>query len=534
MRPILSIVTAITLLAQVAACGSGDKGGVDEISGFPPAEVSEDLPASPDARERLPEVTEVTEEGGRNAREEVAETAADLGEPEVVGPPPVASYEWFLQVLDQEDPAGLEEFLAAYDGPFCEEGLCVVTTCLEGAESVGIRGEFNEWETDAMEPMAFAPGCFYRVLEGLEPVGWTEYKLYVDDEWLLDPFNRYIRFSDVALNSAIYQEGHGRLALVPDLYSPQLDNHRNLYVYLPAQAFSQPERRFPVLYMQDGFNVFDNPLAQFGSWNVNLTAEELAASGEAEPVIIVGIDTDDRLNEYLYTDLIIDNGDEYIFLEPKLDEYAEFLVTVVKPLVDEEFPTLPGREHTGLAGSSLGGISSLYIAWNHAGLFSMVASLSGSFWVGEAGTGTEEHPALRDMITASQPTAAQASLKVYLDSGGMAAGGPDPMPYAHDARVFTDWTRNALCSLGWSNRPEWDDDGNLDTPPENFPPQTNPDEVPTLYWSAEVPESYAGWHDYLKPQATLLHLVGLGHAHNEAAWEARFPAVLRFLFPVIK
>ena len=103
--------------------------------------------------------------------------------------------------------------------------------------------------------------------------------------------------------------------------------------------------------------------------------------------------------------------------------------------------------------------------------------------------------------------------------------------YTGDGRCYTDWTRNALIDLGWDNRPEWDDDGDLETPPANYPTSSDPKAVPTLYWSPTVPNGYASWGDYLKPERNLLHLVGEGHAHNEAAWAARFGAMLRFLFP---
>ena len=106
------------------------------------------------------------------------------------------------------------------------------------------------------------------------------------------------------------------------------------------------------------------------------------------------------------------------------------------------------------------------------------------------------------------------------------------LEYTGDGRCFTDWTRNVLIGLGWDNRPEWDDDGDLETPSVDLPVTTAPTEVPTLYWSSTLPEGYTEWDDFFKPAHNLLHLVGDGHGHNEAAWAARFPAMLRFLFPV--
>jgi predicted alpha/beta superfamily hydrolase len=445
-------------------------------------------------------------------------------------PPAVseASLAGFDAVLEEGTWGALQEYLSLYDGPVCEDGTCLVVTFVEGATEVAIRGEFNGWGESPMTPLSFADGYFYFLLEGYVFTGCAEYRLFTVEGWFGDPLNQYFQFSDVALNSAICKPGSSRLALVPDLYSPQLDNHRNLYVYVPATAFDDPSKTFPVIYMQDGFNVFDNPMAPFGSWNVDLSLDALIEAGDVPPVIVVGIDTDDRINEYHYADFMLDGGDEFIFVEPKIDLYAQFLLNTVKPRIDSEFPTRPGREDTCMAGSSFGGISSMYLAWMHPDVFGMVASFSGSYWVGEA-FGTEGHLAMRDIIASTTLTPEHMQLKVYLDSGGSDGSDGDPNAYLDDARVYTDWTRNTLISLGWSNRPEWDTDDVLATPPDDLSVDTHPKDVPTLIWAVDPPPEYPNWNIYLRPEASLLHLVGLGHEHNEAAWEARFPASVRYL-----
>ena len=184
-----------------------------------------------------------------------------------------------------------------------------------------------------------------------------------------------------------------------------------------------------------------------------------------------------------------------------------------------------------MAGSSLGGISSLWIAWHHAGSFGRVASFSGSYWVGQAGSGTEGVPTMQEVLAQAPPTADQLALRIYLDSGTASSMGQPGLDYTGDARSYTDWTRNALIGMGFDNRPEWDDDGDLGTPPQDFPADASPAEVPTLYWSGTVPAPYVSWEDYLRPQNDLLHLVGEGHGHSEAAWAQRFGAMLRFLYP---
>lgn len=525
----------LALLGLVIGCGGG-KGSDPDVTPSPDqfSDALVDVAVGTETREELRvEVLDLLEEPDKADTEEYIDIAPELVDvapdlpPEVV---PQASVDDFMELVEGSDSLGFEEFLKHYDGPFCEGATCLFVTCVEGAEAVALRGEFNDWEQLAMTALDFAPGCFYHHFEELLFAYVMEYKLFVAEEWLRDPLNRYFRFADVALNSALYAPGYGRLVLVEGVYSPQLENTRNLYVYLPTTAIENPGLSFPVLYMQDGYNIFDNPGAPFGNWFVEVAADALIGDGEMAPVIIVGIDTDNRFDEYLYTDLILDMGEEFVIVDPKLPAYGEFLVETVKPLIDNLFPTRLDRESTAIAGSSLGGISALYIGWYFAETFGKVASLSGSYWIGET-PGSGNNPAMRDLLLAYEPTWAQLALTIYLDSGAAPEGDPTPNPYTVDARCYTEWTRNALVELGWSNRIEWDDDGLVETPPQNFPEDAVPSTVPALFWSPNPPANYSNWDDFLLPGANLIHLVGAGQFHNEGAWEARFPAALRFLFP---
>jgi len=457
-----------------------------------------------------------------------------LSDPDLASPPPTAWASW-QSALAAGSPAGIDAFLATWDGPVCDDARCLVVTRWDGATDVRLRGEFNAWaDTLPMTAVPFSPGVFWAGVDPPPPGrdDW-QYKLFSAGEWRPDAQNRWILFADVAVNSAMHRPGAGRIAAVRGVASPQLGNARDLYVAVPGEAFANPSRRFPVFYLQDGFNVFDNPAAPLGCWRVEHAARTLAAAGEAEPVILVGVTTADRLNEYLYTDLYIKLDAEPVQVTPKLEAYAAFLAGTVKPLIDASFPTRDGAADTAVGGSSLGGLSALWIAWNHPETFGKVACLSGSLWVGEEGTGTDGHPSMREVLGNAPPSPDRAALRIYLDSGDSGAGGEGraDVPYASDGRVYSDRVRNRLISLGWPNRPEWDDDGDLGTPPADLPADTDVAGVPTLFWAAEVPPGYAGWDDFLGTGRRLLHLVGAGHEHNEAAWEARFPAVLRFLFP---
>ena len=155
-----------------------------------------------------------------------------------------------------------------------------------------------------------------------------------------------------------------------------LRNQRDLIVYTPPDYFEQPERRFPVLYLHDGQNLFDGATSFIPGqdWHVGPTADYAISAGLVEPLVIVGLyNTKARIREYTPTHV------------PKLgggraDRYAKFLIEEVKPFVDLEYRALAGAEHTGIGGSSLGGLVSLYLGLKHANLFGRIAALSPSVW----------------------------------------------------------------------------------------------------------------------------------------------------------
>ncbi|PYT88802.1 MAG: esterase [Acidobacteria bacterium] len=155
-----------------------------------------------------------------------------------------------------------------------------------------------------------------------------------------------------------------------------LRNQRELIVYTPPGYADQAARRFPVLYLHDGQNLFDGATSFIPGqdWHVGQTADECINAGEVEPLIIVGMyNTKARVREYTPTHV------------PKLgggraDRYAKFLIEEVKPLVEREYRILSGAQHTGIGGSSLGGLVSLYVGLKHCTIFGKIAALSPSVW----------------------------------------------------------------------------------------------------------------------------------------------------------
>lgn len=142
---------------------------------------------------------------------------------------------------------------------------------------------------------------------------------------------------------------------------------RDVIVWLPPDYETQKSRRYPVVYMHDGQNVFDPVTSSFGTdWSIDETADDLIKKKMIEPVIVVGIyNTSDRMKEYTPSD----TGSAYI----------NFVVKVVKPLIDTTYRTKPDRQHTIVGGSSAGGIISFMIVWEHPDVFSKAICMSPAF-----------------------------------------------------------------------------------------------------------------------------------------------------------
>jgi predicted alpha/beta superfamily hydrolase len=165
----------------------------------------------------------------------------------------------------------------------------------------------------------------------------------------------------------------GNLKVLEGLYSPQLANRRDLFVYLPP-SYEAEGRRYPVIYMHDGQNLFDDGLSYAGEWRVDETIEALSLEGiEA---IVVGLPNTGvhRIDEYTpFHDQRLQKGGQG-------DRYVAFIVDTVKPLIDRDFRTLRDRAHTGTIGSSMGGLISLYAFFRRAEVFGFAGVMSPSLW----------------------------------------------------------------------------------------------------------------------------------------------------------
>ena len=235
-------------------------------------------------------------------------------------------------------------------------------------------------------------------------------------------------------------------------------------VWLPPAYDVLGATRYPVLYLNDGQNLFDPATAFAGvDWRAGVTAEWLIAAGKIPPIIIVGIDNTgkNRVREYIPYRSV-----EPRVLAPQGNRYPEFLLREVMPLIEKYYSVAKGPEHTGLGGSSLGGLITLYTQLASPGIFGRLLIESPSLWVANRKI-LDECRTFRDW-----------PYRIYLGMGTREVGNA-----AKDERAVNDVR-----------------------------------ELESILRSAKLGE------------ARLKVCIEEGATHNEAAWRARFPGALEFLY----
>jgi predicted alpha/beta superfamily hydrolase len=171
----------------------------------------------------------------------------------------------------------------------------------------------------------------------------------------------------------------GNIRLHKNFHSRFLSRDRDIIVYLPPGYEKEPTRRYPVLYMQDGQNIFDAATSFFTGMERHLDekAQALIVRGAIRPLIIVGIYStgQDRINEYTPTRIPVTNKGG------QADLYGRMLVEEIKPFIDSQYRTLPKPSNTGLGGSSLGGLLTVYLGLKYANTFGKLAvSSPACYW----------------------------------------------------------------------------------------------------------------------------------------------------------
>jgi predicted alpha/beta superfamily hydrolase len=186
--------------------------------------------------------------------------------------------------------------------------------------------------------------------------------------------------------------------LSPSFYMPQLERNRRVWLYLPPD-YETSGKDYPVLYLQDGQNVFDASTAFAGEWEVDESLNRLFDEGD-EGIIVVAIDNGgaNRINEYSpWVNPAYGGGQGAA--------YVDFIVETLKPHIDANYRTRPEREHTGIMGSSLGGLISLYAAIEHQEVFGKAGVFSASFWFSDQSYAHVSN------------TGKQAEMRIYLIAG---------------------------------------------------------------------------------------------------------------------
>ena len=165
----------------------------------------------------------------------------------------------------------------------------------------------------------------------------------------------------------------GDVRIVPQAWSPQLENKRDVLIYLPP-SYAVSERRYPVLYMQDGQNLFDDATAFNGhDWHADETLERLSKDGYEAIVVGVYHGGDERLP---------DNNPFPGRFTSRGDAYLDFLCDSLKPFIDRHFRTETIPAATGMLGSSMGGLISLYAFFKRPDVFGLCGAMSPSLFVG--------------------------------------------------------------------------------------------------------------------------------------------------------
>jgi len=238
---------------------------------------------------------------------------------------------------------------------------------------------------------------------------------------------------------------------------PQLNRKRRIWLYLPPD-YQTSSKKYPVLYMQDGQNLFDSKTSAFGvEWKVDESLNDLFQKGDYG-CIVVGIDNGgaDRIHEYSpWVNTQYGGGQG--------DEYMDFIIKTLKPHIDSTYRTLPGRLTTGIMGSSLGGLLSFYGSVEFQEVFSKGGLLSPSFWFARQGE--------KDLIAANGH---QAPMRLYFLAGTDEEGDGNASNYVvEDMQTMY----NTLKNNGFS------------TTEMNF--QTRSDgEHAEWFWAREFPDAY--------------------------------------------
>lgn len=361
-----------------------------------------------------------------------------------------------------------------------------VSVPAESPTAIHLAGNFQGWQPgDSAWRLTEVDDGLYRLTHEFEPGQGLQFK-FTGGSWETvekgsqgeEIANRlYVVAGPDTLRLAVASWADGKPVQRPDTITgqvatwstPEFLAGRRVWVYLPPGYDQNPGRRYPVLYMFDGQNVFNDATSFVGEWQVDETLQAAIPAGRVAPLIVVAVDNgaSRRLAEYTPWPMAKRNGAGGG--QAHLRQWVDVLV----PLINARYRTLTDAAHTGLAGSSLGGLMSLYGGFAYPEVFGRIGAFSPSLRL--AGQ------PLRNFC-ASQPG---RPLAIYADMGSREEG--NLTDENHDG---VDDYITALRELG----------------------------------KLLTSRGYVGGWD-------LLLVEDAGARHNEQAWARRFPAAVEFLFP---
>lgn len=254
-------------------------------------------------------------------------------------------------------------------------------------EDLYISGTFNQWSPNSNK-LSKISDSLYRITLDL-PAGRYEYKFtrgsWASGECNLDGSfmaNRVLQLSTSTRqvskiqNWEDFKGKHTATGNVHIIHSrfpyPQFNTTKRIWIYLPPDYYTS-SKRYPVIYMSDAQNLFDDYFSFIGEWGVDESMHNFFLTNK-QTSIVVGLETTtERISELTpYSNPTYGGGQG--------DKYVDFLINNLKPYIDFNFRTMPQREYTGIAGSSLGGLMAFYAGIKNQVVFSKIGIFSPSFW----------------------------------------------------------------------------------------------------------------------------------------------------------
>jgi len=344
-----------------------------------------------------------------------------------------------------------------------------------------VTGSFNDWKTKMDIFSRYENTNLYFLtltIPGIQQKGLV-YKYFYKGSGrryksIFDPYNLNISVINTYPSSYILPKNHsdGYLQLVSERLPSSVSriSPKRVTIYLPPSYFLKKDKKYPVLYMADGQNIWKSTIAPKDGWAVDVIANKMIHDKKIQEIIIVGIDHAGTKRGLEYAPSQKHRFRNKVYTGWN-SFYAKYLIGDVKKIIDKKYRTLANRSHTAFAGASMGGVAAMNIVMNHPKIFGKAAVMSPPYHLEYIKNGKTIY--LSDFY---KQTYNQNRALIYLDSG--TAG------WKNDSVAYTRMMRKSLIKRGW------------------------------------------------RLGTSLIYYEGKGDTHGEPAWKKRFPKVLESFFPL--